>query len=72
VAPDVTDPNQMEVEKALLYFRAQGTLQPLYWMIGLEKVHALLGDLTMRPLLADYGIDDLWFHEQMSHFTVFR
>ncbi len=69
IAPQITGELQLEVEKALLYFSVRSHLRGLYFMIGLEKMHALLGRPECRPVLADYGIDDLWLHAQMGEFT---
>lgn len=69
VDPDVSDPLQMEVEKALLFFGVDSHLHRLYESIGLEKIFAMLGNPHFRPILHDYGVDDLWLHERTGEFT---
>lgn len=67
--PDPRTPKELEVEKALLFFRSE---LATHWMIGLRKVHDLLGDPLSRPVLADYSIDAKWLHQRMGMFSVFH
>jgi glycosyltransferase involved in cell wall biosynthesis len=65
------DARSLEVEKVLLYFRVEGHLGRFYWQMGLSKIFDLLGRQDMRAVLADYGIDDLWLHEEAAQFSSF-
>lgn len=67
-----TDPRtaeELEVEKALLFFKTE---RPTHWMIGLRKVHILLADALSQPVLANYGIDTKWLHQRMGMFSAFH
>ena len=63
VHPDlVADDAHLDIELALLYGQAKGPASRIHNLVGLEKLHGLLGSDTHRPILAsEYGIDDRTF-----------
>jgi hypothetical protein len=61
--PEVPDDVHADIEKALLYLSAEGSMKHVRRLIALEKLHELLGSPAHRRVLADdYDIDDSWFH----------
>jgi glycosyltransferase involved in cell wall biosynthesis len=61
--PALPTPEHLEIEKALLHLSAAAAGKPGYFEIGLERLHALLGQPAAREVLAaEYGIDDRAFH----------
>ncbi len=69
--PQPREGKEVEVEKALLYFRGEEGLRRMAKMIGLRKVFDLLADDEGRAILADYGIDDHWMHQQLGEYSPF-
>ena len=64
VVPAVPTDAHCDIERALLYFRPgpYAYLRPIYRVVGLRKLEALLGSPSHRDVLrVDYGIDDLAF-----------
>lgn len=71
VNPGSMSREELEVEKALLYFLVRAHAGPVCWMIGLRKMHALLGNSAYAAALSNYGIDGAWFQQQMATFSPF-
>jgi len=73
---NLENPKCVEIEAALLLLGLNGTYSPdlanPYKIAALEKLFALLGDESTRPLLAPYGIDDMWFQKRMSEVATLR
>jgi hypothetical protein len=61
----------LEVQKALLHFQVDGFLGRIHRTIGLRKVYHLLGRPDTRAALADLGVDDLWFQQEMARYSPF-
>ena len=60
---DLPDDVHMDIEQALLYLAKNRWSSHIYNLIGLERIHFLLGSEAHRPtLLERYGIDDHAFH----------
>lgn len=70
VNPGPMTPEELEVEKALLFFRVEKS-GPVCWMVGLRKMFHLLGDPRYREALSNYGISERWFHERMAFYSPF-
>jgi glycosyltransferase involved in cell wall biosynthesis len=63
VKPGLTDDAHIQVEQTLLFLGQKGWGANFYNLIGLERLHRLMGSDTHRQLLIDeYGINDLGFH----------
>lgn len=61
----------LEIEKTLLYFHSNQWLWRPYKMVGLPRMRRLLSSVSHRKVLSeDYGIDDHWFHDEMSKMDV--
>lgn len=61
--PNLLDDENLAIEQALIYFTNNRWASHIYNLIGLEKIHALLGNAEQKKiLLAHYAIDDLAFH----------
>jgi glycosyltransferase involved in cell wall biosynthesis len=69
--PEPREGAEVEVEKALLYFRVGGSMGPLMRTIGLTAVYEMLADADCRAVLADYDIDDKWLHAELGESTPF-
>lgn len=64
---EVPSETHLWIEVALLYFHQNPWLWRPYKTLGLQRMRDLLADAHAREvLLADYGISDRWFHEQMA------
>lgn len=64
---------QLEIEKALLFFIDNQWLNKPYQMIGLLKLNNLLNNTNYQQMLLDHHmIDDRWFHTKMSEIDVLR
>jgi hypothetical protein len=72
VNPQPADQRQAEVEKVLLFLRHGTVFVPVLRTIGLRRLFDMMGDPTYRALLADYGIDDHWLHQEMGSFSPFN
>jgi len=73
VLEDPPSETHCEIEKALVYFKANPAFRPLYQVIGLTRLHRLLGSQRHRQtLLEDYGIDDLAFQRLSTEADTFR
>lgn len=71
VLKDIPSPAHLDIEKALIYFHRNPSLERPYKLVGLLKMRALLESEVHRALLlTDYGIGDGWFHNQMGNTTV--
>ncbi|MDF3038202.1 MAG: putative glycosyl transferase, family 2 [Thermomicrobiales bacterium] len=64
VVPELPTDIHCDIEQALLYFRPgpYAYLRPIYRVVGLRKLEALLGSPSLHDILCvDYGIDELAF-----------
>lgn len=65
--PDLPDEIHLTIEHALLYLAKKGWGAHIYKLIGLEKIHFLLGSDKHRSVLINhYGIDDRTFHSMAA------
>lgn len=72
VEPNLPDDAHMEIEQSLLYLTKNRWASHIYNLIGLEKLHYLLGSNKHRRILRDrYGIDDRKFHSIAAEISVF-
>jgi hypothetical protein len=63
VAPELASELHCDIEKASLYFRPFADISPVYRIIGLQKLEALLASTSHSEVLKrDYAFDDLAFH----------
>ena len=70
--PDASDPVSFSIEKALLYLNKNNPYSYSDSIIGLERIQCLLEDpRAKKALLLQYGIDEKWFHKQMSEVETF-
>jgi len=64
---ELLDDTYMNIEQALLYLTKNRWGSHIYNLIGLEKIHSLLGSDKYRSILIDrYGIDDRAFHSMTA------
>ncbi|MDD2302875.1 MAG: glycosyltransferase [Eubacteriales bacterium] len=71
-APDPPDKAHIDIEQALLYLGKNRWASHIYNLIGLERMHFLLGSEPHRRILIDrYGIDDRAFHSLSAETGVF-
>ena len=64
---DAHAPEELEAEKAFLYFAAESPLREVYAPAGFLALYRLLGnEMSRQTLLNQYGFGDLQFHEYMS------
>jgi glycosyltransferase involved in cell wall biosynthesis len=73
VVKDIPSNEHLEIEKTKMFFLESQWLGKPYSMIGLLKMHGILGNSKYTSLLANsYGIDDRWFQQKMSEIDVLR
>jgi len=72
VMADLPDDAHMDIEQALLYLAKDRWSSHIYNLIGLERMHLLLGSDAHRQTLSDgYGIDDRAFYAMAADVDTF-
>jgi glycosyltransferase involved in cell wall biosynthesis len=72
VESDPPDDTHLDIEKSLLYLVRKRWASHIYNLIGLERIHILLGNDKYRRILIDcYGIDDNAFQSLSAEIGVF-
>ena len=72
VMADLPGDAHMDIEQALLYLAKDRWSSHIYNLIGLERIHALLGSDAHRQTLSDgYGIDDRAFYAMAAAVDTF-
>ena len=70
--PEATDDLTFEIESALLYFNEKVSRTSSYVLIGLDKLHQLLGnDENKAILLSHYAIDHKYYFDLTSKYDWF-